>query len=167
MEGLREKQEFYYETRRLLIGQNFRFLNDKQEEGMVFIMFYLLFAVVFSAIIAIFAVQNAGVVTISFLTWKMESSLAVIVVAAAGIGILIALSIEMMIQVRLRLRLRQSNSRIKELEAQVGKYITDAAKSVKETAKETASPAPLAPPLPPLEKSASSMEAKEGKPFIK
>jgi len=129
---------------------------------MVLIMFYLLFAVVFSAIIAIFAVQNAVVVTISFLTWRMESSLAVIVVVAAGIGILIALSIEMMIQVRLRFRLRQSNNKIKELEAQLERYIADAAKS----AKETAPPTSLAPPMPPLEKPAGGMEAKDGKPFI-
>ena len=128
---------------------------------MVLIMFYLLFAVVFSAIIAIFAVQNAVLVTISFLTWKMESSLAVVVVVAAGIGILIALSIEMMIQVRLRLRLRQSGNRIKELEMQLEKCTAEAAKPVKEVAS-----AHLAPPLPPLEKTVKNVENRDKNPII-
>ncbi len=125
-------------------------------------MFYLLFAVVFSAIIAIFAAQNAALVTVSFLTWKTESSLAVVVVGAAGIGILIALSIEMMIQVRLRLRLRQSGNRIKELEAQLEKCNAQVMQASAKIAKE--SPAPLAPPLPPLDRVVNSTESKEGKP---
>jgi len=128
---------------------------------MVLIMFYLLFAVVFSAIIAIFAVQNAVLVTISFLTWKTESSLAVVVVIVAGIGILIALSIEMMIQVRLRLRLRQSGNRVKELEEQLERCNMQIVKLSKEAMTTSLTP-PLS-PLPTLEKTVKNTEPRDNK----
>ena len=53
----------------------------------------MLFLVVLSALllaVVIFALQNAQAVTVRFLFWQLQSSLAVVALAAAAAGVLIA-----------------------------------------------------------------------------
>jgi uncharacterized integral membrane protein len=52
-------------------------------------MFILCIAVLVIAAVAIFSVQNAAPVSVAFLAWKFEASLAVIVFLAFVIGIVV------------------------------------------------------------------------------
>jgi len=51
--------------------------------------FLLILAVVLAALTALFAIQNSGVITVSFLGWETDASLALILILTLGIGILI------------------------------------------------------------------------------
>ncbi len=51
--------------------------------------FLLILAVVLAAVTALFAIQNSGVITVSFLGWETDASLALILILTLGIGILI------------------------------------------------------------------------------
>ena len=82
-------------------------------------MFYLLATVLFSLIVAMFAMQNAASVTVSLAFWYVEASLALVVIGSAALGILAALPIWIMIQIKLRLRLSKVNSRLKEAEQEL------------------------------------------------
>jgi uncharacterized membrane protein YciS (DUF1049 family) len=75
----------------------------------------------FSALVTIFAVQNAMSVTISFLSWSGNTSFAIVVLCSAGAGVMIALLSQRMVQLRLRLSLSQAEKRIHELEKALAK----------------------------------------------
>ena len=49
----------------------------------------LILAVVLAALTALFAIQNSGVITVSYLGWETDASLALILILTLGIGILI------------------------------------------------------------------------------
>lgn len=51
--------------------------------------FLLIIAIVLAAITALFAIQNSGVITVSFLGWEWDASLALILILTLGIGILV------------------------------------------------------------------------------
>ena len=51
--------------------------------------FFVIIAVALAAISAIFAIQNAGVIAVSFLGWEWEASLAIILILSLGVGIVI------------------------------------------------------------------------------
>ena len=47
---------------------------------------YLVLALVFAVFVALFAVQNAGQITVNFLAWEWNTSVAVIILGAAAFG---------------------------------------------------------------------------------
>lgn len=47
---------------------------------------YLLFTLIISIIVAVFAVQNAADVTVGFLMWTVQTSLVVVILGAAAFG---------------------------------------------------------------------------------
>ena len=51
--------------------------------------FLLIVAIILAALTAIFAIQNANVITVSFLGWETEASLALILILTLGVGILV------------------------------------------------------------------------------
>lgn len=84
-------------------------------------MFYLLATVLFSLLVALFAMQNEVPVAVKLGPWSVEASLALVVIGAAAVGIMAALPIWLMLQVQLRFRLMRTNSRVKELETELEK----------------------------------------------
>lgn len=84
-------------------------------------MLYLIFAMAFSVLVTLFAIQNAMPVTINFLSWSGNTSFAIVVLGSAGTGVLIALLSQVMVQLRLRLSLKQAEKRIHELESMLVK----------------------------------------------
>lgn len=94
----------------------------------------LVLAVVFAFIIALFAVQNSMMVNVTMLKWNIEASLVLVILGAASLGFLLALSLQLYVQVRLRFRLYKAQSRIKQLEQELGQFIqpdeTDQANAV-------------------------------------
>ena len=84
-------------------------------------MLYLIFAMIFAVLVTLFAMQNAMLVTINFLSWSGNTSFALVVIGSTGAGVAIALLSQAMVQLRLRLSLVQSEKRVHELEGELVK----------------------------------------------
>ncbi|MCK9418750.1 MAG: LapA family protein [Nitrospirae bacterium] len=61
--------------------------HEKEEKGEC--MITLVFVIAVAAVMVLFSVQNAAPVVVSFLSWKFEASLAVIILLCVLIGMLI------------------------------------------------------------------------------
>ncbi len=70
-------------------------------------------------VVAVFAVQNSAVVSVSMLSWSMEASLVLVILGAAALGFFCAFFFDLYFQIKLRYRLRRSRSRIRELEKEL------------------------------------------------
>jgi lipopolysaccharide assembly protein A len=81
-------------------------------------MMNLLFAFVFALLVAVFAVQNALPVTVSFLMWSFQTSLVIIILGAATFGALTILSLSMLVQFKLKRSLNKLNQSKQQLEAE-------------------------------------------------
>lgn len=80
---------------------------------------YLVLALIFAVFVALFAVQNAGQVTINFLTWHWNTSVAVVILGAAAFGALFGALMASVREVQLKLKMRGLQSEIRRLEARV------------------------------------------------
>jgi len=80
--------------------------------------YLLIIAIALAAITALFAIQNASVVAISFLGWEWEASLALILILTLGVGIVVGYLAGLPAAMRKGSELRQSRKRIRELESQ-------------------------------------------------
>lgn len=61
-------------------------------------MITIVFVLVIIAIVATFSVQNAGSVVVSFLSWRFEASLAIVIVLCVLIGIIIGAAIALFLR---------------------------------------------------------------------
>lgn len=91
-------------------------------------MFYLLATVLFSLLVAMFAMQNAATVTVSLAFWHVEASLALVVIGAAALGILAAMPIWLRLQIKQRLRLSKQAGQLKDAEQELADLRLQAAK---------------------------------------
>ncbi|MBN1622696.1 MAG: LapA family protein [Endomicrobiales bacterium] len=57
--------------------------------------FLLFFAVIIAIFAVIFAVQNTAVVTISFIAWRFQGSLALILLIAFGLGAIVSVLVSL------------------------------------------------------------------------
>lgn len=76
-----------------------------------------LFALLLLAAVTAFALTNPAPVTLRFLVWQVQTTLALAVVGGAVIGGLLVLISSTVSQRGLRARLRQSEARVRDLEA--------------------------------------------------
>ncbi|PKM86967.1 MAG: hypothetical protein CVU87_10595 [Firmicutes bacterium HGW-Firmicutes-12] len=83
--------------------------------------FYLISALVFSLLVAVFAIQNTEMVVIKFLTWSFPVSLVLIVLGSAVAGALVLYFLGLFKQVGAWMKIRQINHHKSELENQVKK----------------------------------------------
>lgn len=77
----------------------------------------LVLSMVFSIIVAIFAVQNAGVVVVNLLWYKISLSQAVIILGSALVGVLIMVPFDVVRTIKNKLKvieLSGENKRLKE-----------------------------------------------------
>lgn len=81
--------------------------------------FYLISALVFSLLVAIFAIQNTETVVIKFLPWSFSVSLVLVVLGAAVAGALVLYFFGLFKQVGAWMKIRQLNNNKTELEQQV------------------------------------------------
>ena len=81
-------------------------------------MMNLLFAFVFALLVAIFAVQNALPVTVSFLLWSFQTSLVIIILGAATFGAMTILSLAMLVQFKLKRNLTKLKQSHQQLEVE-------------------------------------------------
>ncbi len=76
-------------------------------------------AIVVAVVAVVFAVQNAAPVAVTFLAWRFDSSLALVLVLAMACGILLTALWSAPAALRIRWQLAQQRRRIAQLEAQV------------------------------------------------
>lgn len=80
---------------------------------------FLIAALVFSLLVAVFAVQNAVQVTVGFLFWNFQTSLVLVILSAAIVGALIIFSVAMFRQFNLTRKIREYEQKVKELDRKV------------------------------------------------
>jgi lipopolysaccharide assembly protein A len=81
---------------------------------------YLLFALVLTTLVAIFALQNAGEVTVRFLVWTFQTSVVIVILMSAGTGALLAALVSLPQTLKARRRLRESEKKLDQLTRQLG-----------------------------------------------
>ncbi len=77
----------------------------------------LIIALVFALLIAIFAMQNAVSVTLSFFNYSFQTSLVVVVLGSIAVGALIMGLFSSLKQIKLKREIRQLQKKYSELEA--------------------------------------------------
>lgn len=82
-------------------------------------MLYLFLALLFSLLVAMFAIQNSLPVTVSILSWSYQTSLVIIIIGAATCGALAFLSLAVPVQLKARWDLKKARQRQGELEAEL------------------------------------------------
>ena len=82
-------------------------------------MINLLFAFMFTLLVAIFAVQNSLPVTVTFLAWGFQTSLVFIILGSAIFGAMTILSIALLVQFKLKRSLHKIRASHQELEAEL------------------------------------------------
>ena len=80
----------------------------------------LIAAIVLAILTALFAIQNATVITVSYLVWRFEASLALVLILTLGVGILIGYLATLPSSWKKSSQLRRTQRRQAELEDRVG-----------------------------------------------
>ncbi|MGE5630347.1 MAG: LapA family protein [Caulobacteraceae bacterium] len=81
-------------------------------------------SMIFSILIAFFAVQNAEIVTVNLLWYKVSLSQAVIILSSALFGVLVMLPFDIFRAVKHKLKLMDMNGEIKRLKEELEKEKT-------------------------------------------
>ena len=81
--------------------------------------YLLILAIALAAITALFAIQNATVVAVSFLGWEWQASLALILILTLGVGILIGYLAGLPPSMKKGSQLRQTRKRLQQLESRI------------------------------------------------
>lgn len=81
----------------------------------------LVVSMVFSIVVALFAVQNAGVVDINLLWYKVSLSQAVIILGSALIGVLIMIPFDVARAIKNKLKIMELTSEVKRLKEELKK----------------------------------------------
>lgn len=120
-------------------------------------LFLLILALLVAIIAVIFAVQNAATITVSFLIWQFDASLALVLLLAVAMGVLLAMLVTAPGNIRNSWNLSRLKKRVSQLETEVQTEHTKAAtleaslqevRSKLETAGKPASPPPASPVKP-------------------
>ena len=85
-------------------------------------MKYVVFALMFALLGAVFALQNSTAVTVSFAVWSFETSLVLIVLGSAIVGAMISMLLAAPMQIRLRWALDKAKRRSAELETKLAEH---------------------------------------------
>jgi putative membrane protein len=81
---------------------------------------YWIVALLFALIVAVFAIQNAAVVNIRFLSWQFQNiSLVLVILGSTAVGALLFFILGTIKQVTMTLKLRDAEGKIRKLEAQL------------------------------------------------
>lgn len=81
--------------------------------------FFLFIALILAFALVLFAVQNSTVITLTFITWKFEGSLAFILALVFGVGMLTGIFLAVPTLWRKARESRSQRKRIKELEREL------------------------------------------------
>lgn len=76
----------------------------------------LIVGIIIAILAVVFALQNAVPITVSFLVWKFESSLALVLLIAIALGILMSLLVSVPSMIKRRGMISSQKKKIKQLE---------------------------------------------------
>jgi lipopolysaccharide assembly protein A len=91
-------------------------------------MIFLLIGLILGALAVIFALQNIAVITVTFLAWQLEGSLAVILLLAMLTGLLVGILLSLPSAIRSKFQiasLRKNNISMKEKVVSLEKELQD------------------------------------------
>jgi uncharacterized integral membrane protein len=96
-----------------------RFLFSKkiQERSVICMQLQLIVAIIVAILAVVFALQNAVPITVSFLTWRFESSLALVLLIVLALGILMSLLVSVPSRVKRMKLISSQKKKIQELES--------------------------------------------------
>ena len=77
----------------------------------------LIVAIIVAILAVVFALQNAVPITVSFLTWRFESSLALVLLITVALGILMSLLVSVPSMIKTRKMISSQKKKIWELES--------------------------------------------------
>lgn len=78
--------------------------------------FYLILALLFALLVAVFAIQNTAPVTLIFFAWRFQVSLVVIVLGGLAFGAIIMGLLGFLHHIRLSLEIKKLRSSVNQLE---------------------------------------------------
>ncbi len=100
----------------------------------------LVVSMVFSIIVALFAVQNAGIVVVNLLWYKVSLSQAVIILGSALIGVLIMVPFDIARTIKNKLKIMELSGENKRLKEELKKINAEKAAAAEKTAGAPAKP---------------------------
>jgi len=77
----------------------------------------LIVAIIVAILAVVFALQNAVPITVSFLTWRFESSLALVLLITLALGIIMSLLVSVPSMIKTRKMISSQKKKIQELES--------------------------------------------------
>lgn len=80
---------------------------------------FLISALFFSVLVAVFAVQNAVQVTVNLLFWNYQTSLVLVILCAAVLGAFIMFFVAMFRQFNLTRKIKDYETRVRHLEGKI------------------------------------------------
>ncbi len=92
------------------------------DERSLAMQIFLLFSLVIAVLAIVFALQNAAVVTIIFLAWRFDGSLALVILVALGVGALVSLLASLPSLARGSWTIASQKRKVKQLESQITDY---------------------------------------------
>lgn len=85
-----------------------------------------LFLALFIALVAgVFAMQNSATVEITFLAWKFNSSLAIVLLIAVALGALFSALVSMPTNLKARWTIRQQRKKLSDMETRLAELQTE------------------------------------------
>jgi len=77
----------------------------------------LIVAIVVAILAVVFALQNAVPITVSFLTWRFESSLALVLLITVALGVIMSLLVSVPSKIKRMKLISSQKKKIQELES--------------------------------------------------
>ncbi len=90
------------------------YFNDTMK-GVKKMQFIIVISMIFAIFIALFALQNAAIITINFLWYKLQLSQAVVILGSALIGILVMIPFDVVKRIKHGMKISELNNQIKKL----------------------------------------------------
>jgi len=100
----------------------------------------LIAAIIVAILAVVFALQNAVPITVSFLTWRFESSLALVLLITLALGILMSLLVSVPSMIKRRKKISNQKKKIQKLEISIQK---EAGSKIEEEIEDEESELPL------------------------
>ena len=92
-------------------------LKEIQERGEIFMQLQLIVAIIVAILAVVFALQNTVPIIVSFLTWRFESSLALVLLITVALGVIISLLVSVPSKIKRIKLISSQKKKIQELES--------------------------------------------------
>ena len=92
-------------------------LKEIQERGEIFMQLQLIVAIIVAILAVVFALQNTVPIIVSFLTWRFESSLALVLLITVALGVIMSLLVSVPSKIKRIKLISSQKKKIQELES--------------------------------------------------